>query len=178
MSLCLGKDPASDLLRFCGEDLVAGELETVLGIQIDNKLNFENYLCNKASQKLGALQRISNMLDTQKKNLLFNSIIKSQFSYCPLVWMFCSRRSNSLVNNVHERALRIIQDDHNSSYAELLKTKNERTIHQQNINVLMKEIYKFEKNLSPPLTDDMFQVRKINYDLRRFQRIANTKKTQ
>ena len=85
--MSLGKDSAGDLLRFCGKDLVASELEIVLGIQIDNKLNFENHikpLCNKASQKLGALQRISNMLDTQKKNLLFNSIIKSQFSYCPL----------------------------------------------------------------------------------------------
>ena len=175
--MCLGKDSASDLLRVSGEDLVASELETVLGIQIDNKLNFENQiksLCNKVSQKLGALQRISYMLDKQKKNLLFNSIIKFQFSYCPLVSMFCSRRSNSLVNNVHERAFRIVHDDHNSSYSELLKTKNERTIHQQNINVLMKEFYKFENDLSPPLFDDMFQVRKINYDLRDFQKIANT----
>ena len=56
--------------------------------------------------------------------LLFSSIIKSQFSYRPLVWMFCSRRSNSLVNNVHEIGLRIVHDDHNSSYSELLKTKN------------------------------------------------------
>ena len=80
------------------------------------------------------------------------------------------------MNNVHERALRIVHDDHNSSYSELLKTKNERTIHQQNINVLMKGIYKFENDLSPPLIDDMFQVRKINYDLRHFQKIANTKK--
>ena len=114
--MCLGKDSASDLLRFCGEDLVASELETVLEIQTDNKLNFGNHiksLCNKATQKLGALQRISNM-------------------FSPLVWMFCSRGSNSLVKNVHERALRIVHDDHNNSYSELLKTKNERTIHQQN----------------------------------------------
>ena len=57
--------------------------EVKLGIQIDNKLNFENHikpLCSKASQKLGALQKFSNMLDAQKKNFLFNSIIKSQFS--------------------------------------------------------------------------------------------------
>ena len=177
--MCLGKDSAGDLLRFCGEDLVASELEIVLGIQIYNKLNlYHKSLCNKASQKLGPLQRISNMLDTQKKNLLFNSIIKSQFSYWPLIWMFCSRRSNSLLNNVHERALRVVHDDHNSFYYELLKTKNERTIHQQSINFLMKEIYKFENDLSPPLIDDMFQVCKINYDLRHFQKITNTKKTQ
>ena len=72
----------------------------------------------------------------------------------------------------------VSSDDHKSSYCELLMTKKEHTIHQQNINVLMKEIYKFENNLSPPLIDDMFQVRKINYNLRHFQKFANTKKTQ
>ena len=95
--MCLGKNHVSDSLRFCGEVLEASEIETVLGIQIDNKLNFENHiksLCSKASQKLGALQRFSNLLDVQKKNLLFNSIIKSQFSYCPLVWMFYSKKTN------------------------------------------------------------------------------------
>ena len=114
----LGKNSEGDLLRFCAEVLEASQIGTVLGIQNDYKLNFENHiksLCSKASQKLGALQRFSNLLDTQKKNLLFNSIIKSQFSYSPLVWILCSRRSNSLVNNVHERTLRIISDDHISS---------------------------------------------------------------
>ena len=134
------------------------QIKTVLGIQTDNKLNFERHiksLCSKASQILGALQRFSNLLDAQTKNLLFNSILKSQISYCPLVWIFCSRRSNSLVNNVHETALTIVSDDHNSSYSELLMTRKEHTVHQQNINVFMKEIYKFENNLSPPLIHDM-----------------------
>ena len=34
----------------------------------------------------------------------------------------------------------------------------------------MKEIYKFENNLSPPLIDDMSQIRKINYNLGHFQK--------
>ena len=72
--------------------------------------------------------------------------------------MFFSRRSNSLVNNVLERALRIVYDDHNSFYSEFLMTKNERTILQQNINVLMKEIYKFENDLSPLQIDYMFSI--------------------
>ena len=57
--------------------------------------------------------------------------------------------TSRILNNVHERALRIVHDDHNSSYSEVLKTRNELTIHQPNINVLMKEIYKFENDLSP-----------------------------
>ena len=116
------KDSESDLPRFWGDVLEASELETLSGIQTDNKLNFENHiksLYSKDSQKLGALQRFSNLLDAQKKNLLFNSITKSQFSYFPLVCMLCSRRSNSLVNSIHERALRIVSNDHDSSYSEL-----------------------------------------------------------
>ena len=38
------------------------------------------------------------------------------------------------MNSAHERALTIVYYDHNSSYSELLMTKNKRTIHQQNIN--------------------------------------------
>ena len=56
--MSLGKDSKSDLLRRFGEVLEASELETVLRIQIDIKLNFENYiksLCSKASLKLGEL---------------------------------------------------------------------------------------------------------------------------
>ena len=95
------KSTNDDLLRFCGEVLEATQIKTVLGMQIDNKINFVNHMkspCSKASQKLGALKRFSNLLDAQKKNLLFSSIIKSHFSYCPLVWTFSSRISNSLVN--------------------------------------------------------------------------------
>ena len=84
--MCLGKDSASDLLKFCGEDLVASELETVLGIQIDNKLNFENHIkspCNKASQKLGALQRISNMFCSQKSSVrIYNKILIQLLPTC------------------------------------------------------------------------------------------------
>ena len=33
-------------------------------------------------------------------------VVKTQFNYCPLVWMFCSRTSNNMINRVHEKALR------------------------------------------------------------------------
>ena len=61
--MCLGKDSVTALLRFCRQDLEVSEFETIIAIQIDNKLNFENhikFLYSKASQNLWALQRISN----------------------------------------------------------------------------------------------------------------------
>ena len=80
--MCLGKDSLGDLLRFCEDDLEVGELETVLGIQIDNKLNFGNHfksLFRKAFRNLGVLQIISNLLDTQKKNLFSKISVFSSY---------------------------------------------------------------------------------------------------
>ena len=105
-------------------------------------------------------------------------IIKSQFSYCPLVWLFCSRRSNNLINNIHESALRATFDDHTSNFTQLLEKKKKSTIHQRNIQALMKEIYKFINNLSPPIINHMFQFCDNSYNLRNFQQLAtSTKKT-
>ena len=48
-------------------------------------------------------------------------------------------------------------------------TKNKCTIYQQNVNILMKEIYKAENDLFSPLIDDSFQISKIDYNLKKLQ---------
>ena len=81
--MCLGKDAVNDILRFCDEELKSSELETVLGIEIYQKLTFNCHvktLFSKAAKKLSALQRMAYIIDEEKRNLLFNAIIKSQFS--------------------------------------------------------------------------------------------------
>ena len=82
----------------------------LLGIIIDNKLTFEDHisnLCKKVSNKLYALSRISHLLDQEKLRILMRAFIYSQFQYCPLAWMFHSRKLNNNINKLHERALRI-----------------------------------------------------------------------
>ena len=66
--------------------------------------------------------------------LIYNSFFEGQLSYCPLIWTFCSRRSNHLINKLQERALRIACNDSNSSCSELLEMANENTIHIRNLN--------------------------------------------
>ena len=88
-------------------------------------------MCRKAGQKLSALSRISPYLETDKKELLFKSMVKSQFSYCPLVWMLCSRNADSLVNEIQERSLRLITNDKNSTLEHLLLASNEITTHRE-----------------------------------------------
>ena len=77
--------------------------EEILGIIIDRKLTFHQHIksiCRKAGQKLSALIRLSPCLDTKKRRIMSTSMIKSQFNYCPLVWIFCQRRPDSLINNI------------------------------------------------------------------------------
>ena len=64
-------------------------------------------------------------------------MIKSQFNYCPLVWMFCSRQSNNLINKVHERRLKLRYKDETKDFQQILREENEITIHQRNLQVLM-----------------------------------------
>ena len=178
--MCLGKDAVNDILKFCNEELKSSKIETVLGIEIGQKSTFNCHiiiLCSKTAKKLIALQRMANIIDEEKRNLLFYAIIKSQFSYCPFVWMFCSRRSSNLINNIHKRTLRATFDYHTSNFTRLLEKKRESTIHQRNIQALMKEIYKFTNNLSPNI-DHTFQFRGNSYNVRNFQQLASsTKKT-
>ena len=74
--------------------------EKLLGVKIDTKLSFENYvssLCKKASQKLHALARIVNFMDLAKRTSLMKAFITSQFNYGPLLWMFHSRQLNNRI---------------------------------------------------------------------------------
>ena len=134
----------NEVLNFNNLIIKSSKEVEILGIKIDNNLNFNNHIksiCRKTGQKLNALLRISSNLSMKQKKLLYKSMIKSQFNYCPLVWMFCSRQSNNLINKIHEWSLRISYKDQKTSYHNLLQTY-ELTIHQRNLQVLMVEIYK------------------------------------
>ena len=49
-----------------------------------------------------------------------NSFFNSQFSNCPLIWMFRSRIMNNKINRLHERCMPLIYRDKTSLFEELL----------------------------------------------------------
>ena len=143
-----------------GEDII-WESKTVklLGITIDKELKFDkhvNQVCSKANKKLSVLSRMRSFLSLEKRKLIFRSFIESQFKYCPLIWMFCSRKSNDKINRLHERSLRIVYNDYESSFEELLSRCNTFSIHDQNIHRLAIEIYKIANGLSTREIENLF----------------------
>ena len=68
--------------------------------------------------------------------------------------MFCQRSSNTRINHLHEKALRIVYND------------NSVSIHHENIGLLGIELYKVKNNLSTNLMSEIFNLRNVDYNLR------------
>ena len=90
----------------------------------------------------------------------------SHFKYCPIIWMFCSKTSNSLVNKTRERALRVVHNNFRLSLDELLVQGNGVSIYIQNIRSLITEVFKALNGLSPDFVSELFKKKKKQCSLR------------
>ena len=144
-----------------GDELIwESQTEVLLGLTLDKELKFNSHLkilCKSVGQKVTALARVARLLPFYKRRILLKTFIESQFSYCPLVWMFCTRKMNTKINHLHERALRLVYNDYMSSFEELLKKDNSISIHHRNIHNVAMEMYKVKNNLSPPFMKEIFK---------------------
>ena len=77
--------------------------------------------------------------------------------------MFCQRRSNSLFNKF-------------TDYKTLLFKYNEITIHQRNLQVLKREIYKIRNNMSPPIMSSLFAILEHIHNTMHFQVLSNERR--
>ena len=55
--------------------------------------------------------------------MCYYAFFRSQFSYCPLVWMRHSRNLSNKINRLHERHLRIVYNNSRSSHPEVFLGK-------------------------------------------------------
>ena len=103
----------------------------MLGVAIDNKLFFDEHIihiCKTANKKPNALSRINHYMKQHQKETLLSSFIISHLSYCPLIWMFCSKQSTKKINAVHERSLWIIRNDYESLYPPIIRRNTPNNI--------------------------------------------------
>ena len=131
----------------------------LLGIHIDSELKFDShvsFICKKDSSKLNTLSRQRAILPFHRPKILIHAFFNSQFSYCPLVWMFHSRELNTKINNLHFRVLRIVYRDETSTFDDLLLRDRSITVHHKNLHTLAIESYKVINGLGPTFMTDIF----------------------
>ena len=109
---------------------------------------------------------MSHILGFTKLRLLMKSFVESQFSYCPLIWMFCSRTLNNRIYKLQERALRILYRDDISSFEDLLVKDNSITAHERNTKLLASEMYKVKTDILPNALGEFITKRDLRYNFR------------
>ena len=127
-------------------------------IKVDAKLNFNEHLNNiisKVSRKVNALSRAVPYMRVSKRKILLNSFFNSQFSYCPLIWMFYSCIMNNEINWLRERCMWLIYKDKTSSFEELLEQDKSILILTRNLQMLTTEMFKVYRSMFPPIFNEL-----------------------
>ena len=105
-------------------------------------------------------------MSTEKLRLLMKTFIETQFNYCPLIWMFHSRKLNKRINRLHERALRAAYRDDDSTFQQLLEKDNSFTIHERNLQKLAILMYQVKHKMCPQPVQDIFVLNTHTTELR------------
>ena len=72
----------------------------------------------------------------------------------------------SVINQLHKRALRVLQNDYTGTFEDLLEKSEEVTVHCSNLQKLMIEIYECTNYIGPAVLTEFFTTKEISYDLR------------
>ena len=80
--------------------------------------------------------------------------------------MFHNRTLNHKINKLHERALRIVYNEEELSFQDMLNKDGSVTIHRRNLQKLAIEMYKIKNQISTIPMQKLFTVKEYHYDLR------------
>ena len=141
--------------------MVSDNLE-LQGVTIDCGLNVNLHIrnvCKKASQRIGVIMRLGNLLPNEAKLHLFKAAILPHLTCCPLEWQFCRASDTRKLERVRERGLHTVFKDEQSSYQQLL-------VKAKLPSLYMYFIYKIKHSLCPRTICDMFLTNSHTYNLR------------
>ena len=79
--------------------------------------------------------------------------------------MFHNQKLTNHINRIHERALRIVYQDHNSTFDELLAKGISFKIHDCNLQNFLIEIFKVKIKFAPETMNEVFDILECPYPL-------------
>ena len=114
------------------------------------KLTFSYHIkdiSKRASQKVGVLLRLRNLIPCSAKLRLYKSAILPHLTYCGTVWHFCKSSDRRKLERIQERALRAVFKSKTESYSDLLKRASLPTLLQRRIQKIATLMYKVKMAL-------------------------------
>ena len=159
----------NETLKIGDKIIKASSSVKLLGVQIDDQLNFNLHIsniCRSAANQLYALIRLKCFLAFEEKKTLINSYFYSNFNYFPLVWMFSSAASLNKVESLQKRALCFLYDNYDSSYKSILKLAGKSTMNVTRRRSLCIEFFKTLNNINPAFMNEILELRKTKRAVR------------
>ena len=129
---------------------------------VNDKINALTRIQNivkKVNDKINALARILNCIPKKKLRITMKTFVNTQFSYCQVIWIFHSGRINHKVKKLRQRALRIVYEDHFSSFEELLSKGKPVTAHERNLIMFSTEMHKTLNRLFQTIMQNIFKTK-------------------
>ena len=133
----------------------------LLGVNFDSNVNFSFHIeevCKKAGRQLNALGRLSRKADFTTRLTIFRSFVVSNLDYCAIVWHFCNKEDSNRIEKIYERGIRLVYQDFDSSYSDLLIKANLPSLELKRQRTLAIEVYKALNDLSPSYICNLFNV--------------------
>ena len=120
----------------------------------------------KASQRVGVLSRLRNLIPTEAKLLLYKTSILPYLTYCHLIWHFCKASDARKVERVQERSLRIVYNTHSVECSNLLNRAYLPSLQNRRLQDLATLMYKVKYGLVPSNLVVIFSVKSSKYHSR------------
>jgi len=86
----------------------------LLGVNIDKNLQFNSHvknICTRVNNEVDVISRFRKIVPTAVKCKLYKAFIVPYFRYCSEVWHFGGARNRDKLENLNERALRIVLNE-------------------------------------------------------------------
>ena len=130
----------------------------LFGAETDYKLNFTSHIsniCMKASQKVGDLLRLRNLIPCKTKLIIYKSSILPHLTYCHLVWHNCRSSDSRKIELIQERALRAVFNSHSESYENLLARAELPSLQNRRLKDIAILMYKVKYGLAPIIVNEL-----------------------
>ena len=150
----------------------------ILGVELDCNINWKehiNFIAQKISKKLGLLKRLKQFLSPDLLNIVYLSLIQSQFDYCITVWGACSQYLIDSLQRLQNRAARIITNnyDYSISPVTIVKSLNWMTIEKRCSYFTAITVYKCLNKQAPTQLSQMFNFVKDTHNVNTRSSINN-----
>ena len=162
--------PTDDIKITVGNQEIKPDVSVkLLGVDIDEKLNFRKHitnLCKKAGAKLNAIKRLGIFLNENERKLLIDAHVTAPFHYSSTVWHFCEISQIHKMEKLHERCIRFIYNEYDKEYFNILVEKKLNTLYGERMQIMCCETYKTINGLNAAYMKDIFEERPSKYPSR------------